>query len=99
MVTKMDPDYLKILVAVVSAAIGWIVAHLFTTKRDRQNKKREVTTTHLIEAYRVLTHEINHRTLDEPRKRKLENLLDDVQLFGSLEQIKLAQKLCEAASP
>lgn len=91
----MGLDYFKIIVTIVLAVIGWITAHYYTAKRDIENKKREIVTTHLINAYRVITNEVSHRDPSIERNIKLENLLSDIQLFGSREQIALAKKLAD----
>lgn len=91
----MDLDYLKIFITVALAVIGWLIGHYFTTKRDIANKRRELVINHLIEAYRIITNEISHRDESEERNIKLENLLSDIQLFGSSEQILIATKLAD----
>ncbi len=91
----MTLDYLKIAVTVTLAVIGWIVAHFFTVRRDLASKRRELSTAHLIDAYRILTNEVSHRDLNHDRNMKLENILSDIQLFGSVEQVQLARQLAE----
>jgi|SRR6185312_1666044 len=91
----MDNDYLKILATVTTAVIGWIVAHYLNTLRDRSLKRKEVITSHLINAYRVLTNDVTKRDLTPERRTKLENVVADIQLFGSIEQIVLAKKLTD----
>ena len=91
----MELGYLKILVTIFLAVVGWYIGHYFTTKRDVKNKQRELVTEHLIHAYRIITTEVSHRKESEERNIKLENLLSDIQLFGSDEQIALANKLAD----
>ena len=89
----MDTDYLKIIVTITLAVIGWIFAHYFSNKRAIASKRRGIVTEHLIKAYRILTSEISQREHTPERKKNLENILSDIQLFGSLEQVKLAKTL------
>ena len=89
----MDMDYIKIIVTILVAVIGWLIAHHFTSKRDVANKQRELSVQHLVNAYRVLTNDVSHREPNDERRKKLENILSDIQLFGSEQQIKLAQQL------
>ena len=89
----MDIDYLKIFVTVLLAVIGWVIAHFFTARRDLASKRRELSTQHLINEYRVLTNDVSHREPNPERREKLENILSDIQLFGSDEQVKMARKL------
>jgi len=91
----MDLNYLKIIVTIIVAVIGWLIGHHFTAKRDVANKRRELVIEHLILAYRVLTNEISHRDESQERNIKLENILADIQLFGSQEQIDLAKQLAD----
>jgi hypothetical protein len=91
----MDIDYLKILITVILAVIGWIIGHYFTNKQAVGFKRRELVTKYLIDAYEVLTTEITHRELTIDRKRKLENIISQIQLFGSTYQINLAKELAD----
>lgn len=95
----MELDYLKILVTVILAVLGWIIGHYFNSKRTRDQKRREISVEHLINAYRILTNEISHRKETPERSEKLENILSDIQLFGSSYQVQLAKDLAvEVAS-
>ena len=91
----MDLDYFKIFVTILLALAGWIAAHRFTSRRDMDNKKRELTADHLIGAYRILTQEIMHRYLDVEKLNRLENVLMDIQLFWSETQIGYALEIID----
>lgn len=91
----MELDYIKIFITVLLAVIGWITAHYFTSKRDISNKRRSISIEHLVNAYRLITNDVSHRKLNENRKMALENLLSDIQLFGSVEQVNLAKALAD----
>jgi len=94
----MELEYLKIIITICLAVIGWLIAHSFTAKRDLKNKQREISITHLINTYRILTNDVSHRELTDERNEKLENILADIQLFGSQEQVELAKNLAISAS-
>ena len=94
----MNFDYLKIFVTIFLAVIGWLVGHYFTTKRDVSNKRRELIIQHLIEAYRIMANEVSHRDKSAERDKKFEDILSDIQLFGSSHQINLVKKLIEELS-
>ena len=67
--------------------------------RDASNKRREIRLQYLIDAYRILTNEVSQRDQNPERREKLENLLSDIQLFGSLSQVELSKQLAnEVAS-
>lgn len=92
----MDKDFLDIIkftVTALIAVIGWMIGHYFTSKRDKTNKRRDLTIQHLINAYRVLTNEIAHRESSKEGEQKLELIISEIQLFGSLEQAKMAKQL------
>lgn len=91
----MELEYIKIVATILLAVVGWVVAHYFTSKRDIINKRREISIEHLVNAYRVLTNDVSHRKLNEERKIALENLLSDIQLFGSVEQVMMAKTLAD----
>lgn len=37
----MNIDYLKILITIILAVIGWIVEYYFTTRKDINQKRRD----------------------------------------------------------
>ncbi|MES2267936.1 MAG: hypothetical protein V4520_14340 [Bacteroidota bacterium] len=88
-------DLIKNFLTIVIAVLGWIIAHHYSSKRDRRNKKREIITAHLIKAYIVLANDFTQRELQEETKAKLELLIGELQLFGSQKQIDLAEKLAQ----
>jgi hypothetical protein len=94
----MNIDYLKILMTIVLAVIGWIIGYYFTTRKDINQKRRDISIEHLINAYRILTNEISHRKETQESNIKLENILSDIQLFGSLEQVNLAKDLADTVA-
>jgi hypothetical protein len=85
----------KIIVTVVIAVIGWILAHRFNTIRDRALKRRELIITHLINAYRILANDFTRREASLEIDLKLETVISELQLFGSKKQINLAKKLAD----
>ncbi|OJW12514.1 hypothetical protein [Mucilaginibacter sp. 44-25] len=86
-------DVIKTTITVTIAAVGWVVAHYFNTKRDKTLKRREIITKHLIDSYKILAYDIVHREYSVELVRKLELPLVELQLFGTKRQIELAQKL------
>ncbi|WP_108653134.1 hypothetical protein [Dongshaea marina] len=88
-------DIVKIIIMVTIAAIGWIVAHYFTSRRDIRSKRRDLSTEYLIQAYRTLTNDVSHRESTNENRVALEETLSDIQLFGSEEQISMAHKLAD----
>lgn len=91
----MAPDYIKIFITIILAVLGWIIGHYFNSKRTRDQKRRDISVEHLINAYRILTNDISHRIETPERSEKLENILSDIQLFGSSYQVMLARNLAK----
>ena len=85
----MFMEYVQIIVTIVLAVIGWIIAHRFTNLREIGQKRRELTTKVLIDSYNVLTNDIAQRELTDERTSKLEFTLSQIQLFGTEEQVDL----------
>lgn len=77
---------------VALAVVG--VTHLLSVYRDRENKRREQRLGYLIAAFRALAKANNHPHLYEIAE-ELEQAVADLQVFGTAEQVKLAQKFAE----
>jgi hypothetical protein len=86
-------ENLKIIITVMIAVLGWVIAHRLNSTRDRALKRRELITAHLINAYRILANDITHRDATPERDLKLETVISELQLFGSDYQIELTKKL------
>lgn len=78
-------------IASIVVVLGWFVANLLSKKRDSNNKAREMRVEYLISAYRVLFRVGVDQTISKNAK-ECENAIADIQLLGTLEQIKLAQE-------
>lgn len=70
---------------------GWYVLHAFAKKREERSKQRELRINYLIEAWRRLEFAANRKEFDPIEY--LEKPIADIQLFGSVEQIKMAQQV------
>ena len=93
----MDFEYLKIMLSVIIAVIGWIIAHYFTSKRDVSNKKREIRLNYLIEVYLILTNDLTERgNIDSKKAEIIEKIISQVQLLGSKKQVELVKTLADS---
>jgi uncharacterized alpha/beta hydrolase family protein len=81
----------KILISIIIAVAGWVFAHYLTSKREAQNKRREIRVSFLIKAYQKLENAIHRST--EQVGSDLESVIADIQLFGSDGQIRLSKKI------
>lgn len=89
----MNSDFIQMCITVLLAIAGWIMGYYLTSKSDQHIKRRDFIIEHLSETYRVLT-EVAHCPLEENHE-KFENILSDIQLFGSIKQIELVRALTE----
>lgn len=92
-------EILKYIIgALIGGVVGATLTYFFGIAKDIKSKKRELTTQYLINAYQTLVNDISHRPPTNERKKKLEDLLSDIQLFGSNEQVELAKQLAREVS-
>jgi hypothetical protein len=80
----------EVIISAFVIVIGWFIGHLLSSKRNRDNKRRELQISYLIEAWRNLE-DCTIRN-DLTRASIIEKAIADVNLFGSKRQIDLAQK-------
>lgn len=86
---------IKVVSTVVVAAIGWVVAHYFTSRRDLANKRREIKTEYLIEAYRKIDCAIEPTQYTREWCESVQSAFSEIQLFGTKQQIVLAHEFAE----
>lgn len=94
------------IITVAVALSGWFIVHRLSAWRDRSNHKRKMQTDFLVTALRNLANSAN-RPYEKGaiHLKDLECAVVDIQLFGSKQQVQLAQdfaaELAEAghASP
>lgn len=92
----VKPELLSpLLFSAIGGLVGAWLAYSLNIKRDRQQKRRDLTVKYLIEAYRHLERAAGHRLVGEVA-RGVETAVGDVQLFGSPEEVISAQKFALA---
>lgn len=82
---------MQIIVPALVALAVVTLTHLFTTHRDRENKRREQRINYLVGVFRSLTKANNHPRLYEVAD-ELEQAVADIQLFGTPAQVRLVQQ-------
>jgi hypothetical protein len=87
-------NYIQIIVTIGIAALGWIIVHYFTSRRDRKNKIREIRIQYLIEAFRKIGLAAQREKADTFFS-ELESAFHDVQLFGSEKQINILMEFMD----
>lgn len=77
--------------------LGWYFVHNLSQLRDIQNKRKELRVNYLIEVWRKLNHVSNRSTggTEEMNERLvfLEQIITDIQLFGSSTQVDMAKQI------
>jgi hypothetical protein len=73
----------------ISVIFGWVVTDYLTKRRDVESQKRKIRTDYLVNVFRFLATSISNRNPSEEDWRKFEDIIADIQLFGTPEQIRL----------
>lgn len=82
------------LIGAIVIIVGWKVAHKQQLERDIEAKRLEMRIQYLIEAYRRLEFSSN-RPLTPQLVPDFERAIADIQLFGSVEQVVMVQKIAK----
>ena len=80
---------LTLITTVLVAVAGWFIAHLFSSNRERDSKRREIRVQYLLDAWRRLENAV-HREDNSYFRKDLETAIADIQLLGTNKQIELA---------
>lgn len=95
-------EILKFLIPVVVALIGGWFVHKLASERDIRNKRREIVSAQLMEAYQQLSRLAGCLFNEQPATpQALEDFnyaIMKVQMFGTPRQIELALVLARAAN-
>ena len=89
----MKTEYYTLIIsmfALLCTILSWFVIHGLNQKRDFANKKKELRIKYLISAWQLLE-SVSNRT-DETLQHNLEKAIADIQLFGTLKQIRLSRE-------
>ncbi len=80
---------LPLLITTLFGLIGWLVVHRLESRRDFEDKKREIVTQYLIGCYNDLCTLQASKEAKGVDFRELQKILNYVQLFGSSKQIAI----------
>lgn len=83
------PISIDTIVAIATAILGWTIGYITSLNVNSRNRKKELITRYLIEAYTLLTSEANRGKLTSA----IEEAITRVQLFGTKKQILLAKDI------
>ena len=79
-------------VAATVAVVGWFAGNWLGSRRERANKRRDIRTQCLIDAYRRIARNGN-RPLGREQFSEIELALAELQLFGTVDQVNLTREL------
>ncbi len=82
-----------LIIQCIITVIGWIVVYILAIRKNTQIKKKEVTIEYLIKAWGKLEKASNRK--DNRYNTEIETAIADIQLFGTKQQIELAQQFAE----
>jgi hypothetical protein len=87
---------LTLAVTILLALAGWVAAHLLTSRREMEQKKREFRVTHLRGAYLKLANVADRGSLQD-NVADVQDAFNDIQLFGERAQIDMVGQFVERA--
>lgn len=96
----IDMEFIKILFTVIVAALGWLITHYYTSKRDTEKSRRSARIKALSTAYKALVRagierRIVYKSEDgiiHNTAAPVEDAISLIHLYGNEEQSKLASK-------
>ena len=86
---------IQTVLGILMIIVGWRAVDELTRHRDTKNKRREISTSFLIDAYRRLESS-SYRLHTNDTLNNIESAVSDILLFGSSELITLASQYVEA---
>lgn len=78
------------------AIIGLAISHWLTSKRDLSSEKRKIQINFMLEAYRKLERGSCRGANQDQYAEELHSAIADIQLLGSPEQVRVAQRIAVA---
>jgi len=91
----MDPEAYSLIITALLVIAGWYIVHRLSDRRSLDEAKRKLVIDHRISAFRVLANEISHRRPTPERARMIEDLLSEIQLFGSTDEVQLVKDFAD----
>jgi hypothetical protein len=92
--TTFSFQFAQIVIPALVALAVVALTHFFTIHRETANRRREQRIGYLLSAFRGLSKANNHPRLWEVAD-DLEQAISDIQLFGTPEQVRLAQQFAD----
>ena len=86
---------IPLLVKSLITIFGWYILHKLAKKREQENKKKELRIDYLIDAWQKIEYASNRDINEKEFIEYVEKPIASIQLFGTLAQINLAQKIAD----
>lgn len=86
---------IPLLVTSLITVFGWYILHKLAKKREQENKKKELRIDYLIDAWQKMEYASNRDINEKEFVEYIEKPIASIQLFGTLTQINLAQKIAD----
>ncbi|MFC2487388.1 MAG: hypothetical protein ACFNP8_02225 [Alloprevotella sp.] len=92
--------YLEIISTLITplGMIATIIIAFYEYNKFKKQKRKDIITKYLIDAWTKLESASNRSKLNEKQKLDIESSIGAIMLFGSEKQIQLAQKFCQEMS-
>lgn len=87
---------LPLLLTSILTVLSWFILHRLNKSKERDAKRKDLIVSYLIEAWKKLEY-ASHR-FEYDRIKYLEEPIAKIQMFGTKEQIELAQKFASDMS-
>ncbi len=84
------------LITIIVVIAGWFVGSSLRNNADIKGKRRTVIIEHLINAYSVLSAWVYSAKLSNEEKSKIESVISDIQLLGSMKVLDALNEFLEA---
>lgn len=82
---------LSLLGSLLAAIVGGLVVHLATRRRELEKDRRAERIKYLIASFRTIIRDLER--VDEEGRSRFDTALEDVTLFGSVQQVELARRI------
>jgi hypothetical protein len=82
------------VISLVTVVLGWFASSWLSSKRERKRRQDEMRLSYLVDAYEKLAL-ASSRALNDELARSIESAVAKIQLFGTLNDIKLVRQFLD----
>jgi hypothetical protein len=81
----------SLLGSLLAAVVGGLVVHLATRRRELEKDRRAERIKYLVASFRTIMRDLDR--VDEEGRSRFDAAIEDVTLFGSAQQVRLARRI------